>query len=148
MICSNNPADMFVTVWIGILEISTGKLTAANAGHEYPILQEPGGAYEIVKDVHGFVVGGFEDETYQEYELQLKPGSKIFLYTDGVPEANNDANELFGADRMLAALNEDPEAAPEEILGNVRRAVNGFVQDAEQFDDLTMLCFEYKGKVA
>ena len=144
-ICSNNQEQMFVTVWLGILEISTGKLKAANAGHEYPVIREPGGSFALLKDRHGLVIGGMSGVRYREYELQLKPGSKIFLYTDGVPEANNDANELFGADRMLAALNEDPEAAPEEILGNVRRAVNGFVQDAEQFDDLTMLCLEYKG---
>ena len=82
---------------------------------------------------------------YREYELQLQPGSKIFVYTDGVPEANNAKNELFGAERMLAALNEDPAAQPEDVLRNVRRAVDGFVEEAEQFDDLTMLCLEYKG---
>jgi len=82
---------------------------------------------------------------YKEYELQLTPGSKLFLYTDGVPEATSSENELFGTERMLAALNEDIAASPEELLKNVRRAVDGFVKDAEQFDDLTMLGLEYKG---
>ena len=147
MICSNNPADMFVTVWIGILEISTGKLTAANAGHEYPILQEPGGAYEIVKDVHGFVVGGFEDETYQEYELQLKPGSRLFVYTDGLPEAKKagGATDMFGLERIAKTLNEGKDFSVEQTLQHMDSAVAEFVQDADQFDDLTMLCLEYKG---
>ena len=144
-ICSNNQAEMFVTVWLGILEISTGKLTAANAGHEYPVLRKPGGGFELVKDKHGLVIGGMEGVRYREYELQMEPGSKLFLYTDGVPEATDADNNMFGADRMVAALNTDPEAAPEQILKNVRAAVDAFVKDAEQFDDLTMLCLEYHG---
>ena len=145
-ICSNNREEMFVTVWLGILEISTGKLTAANAGHEYPVLKDADGNFELIKDKHGFVIGGMEGAKYKEYELFLKPGSKLFLYTDGVPEATNAQNELFGADRMVTALNEDLSAAPEQILKNVRASVDEFVKDAEQFDDLTMLCLEYKGK--
>ena len=144
-ICANNREEMFITVWFGILDTATGKITAANAGHEYPALMTSGGAFELLKDRHGFVIGGMEDIRYRDYELSLTPGSKLFLYTDGVPEATNAENELFGTDRMLRALNEQPSAAPEKILKNVRRAVDGFVKDAEQFDDLTMLCVEYKG---
>ena len=144
-ICSNNQEGMFVTVWLGILEISTGKLTATNAGHEYPVVKKADGAFELLKDRHGFVIGGMSGVRYREYELQMTPGAKLFLYTDGVPEATNGQNELFGTARMIAALNEDAAAAPEDILANVRRAVDGFVQEAEQFDDLTMLCLEYKG---
>jgi len=144
-ICQNNREEMFVTVWLGILEISTGKLTAANAGHEYPVLMQPNGQFELVKDKHGFVIGGMEGMKYREYALQLRPGAKLFLYTDGVPEATSAAQELFGTERMLAALNGAPGATPEEMLNNVRRAVDGFVKDAEQFDDLTMLGLEYKG---
>ena len=144
-ICSNNQEQMFVTVWLGILEISTGKLTAANAGHEYPVVKAPDGSFALLKDRHGFVLGGMNGIRYREYEIQMTPGSKIFVYTDGVPEASNENNELFGTDRMLAALNEDPGAGPEMILKNVRRAVDDFVKEAEQFDDLTMLCLEYKG---
>ena len=144
-ICSNNEAHMFVTVWLGILEISTGRLTAANAGHEYPALKKPDGQFELFKDKHGFVLGGMAGMVYREYALQLEPGSKLFLYTDGVPEATDAAYELFGKERMLAALNEEPGGTPEQLLKNVRRAVDAFVKDAEQFDDLTMLCLEYKG---
>lgn len=143
-VCANNQEEMFVTVWIGVLEISTGKLTAANAGHEYPVLGTPDGGFTLYKDVHGFVVGGFEDEIYQEYELQLTPGTKLFVYTDGVAEAMTAGREQFGTERMLNALNEDTDASPQKILKNVRAAVDGFVKDAEQFDDLTMLCMEYK----
>ena len=144
-ICSNNREEMFVTVWLGVLDTETGKITAANAGHEYPVLMQAGGQFELLKDKHGFVIGGMEGMRYKEYELTLTPGSRLFLYTDGVPEATNAKNELFGTDRMLEALNEAPDAAPEMILKNVRKAVDGFVKDAEQFDDLTMLCVEYKG---
>ena len=146
-ICQNNREEMFVTVWLGILDTNTGKLTAANAGHEYPVLMQADGDFELVKDKHGFVIGGMGGMKYKEYELDLTPGSRLFLYTDGVPEATNAQNELFGTDRMLAALNENKDAAPEEMLKNVRRAVDAFVKDAEQFDDLTMLGLEYKGDI-
>ena len=145
-ICSNNREQMFVTVWLGVLNTSTGELTAANAGHEYPALMPSGGKFELVKDPHGLVIGGIADSTYTEYTLTLTPGSKLFLYTDGVPEATNAEGKLFRTERMLAALNEDTSLAPEDVLKEVRRAVDAFVDGAEQFDDLTMLCLEYKGK--
>lgn len=144
-LCSNNEAEMFVTVWIGILELSTGKLTAANAGHEFPAIMSPDGNFELYKDKHGFVLGGMDGLKYQEYELTLEPGAKVFLYTDGVPEATNANNELFGTDRMVEALNSSSNTTPEDVLKNVRAAVDTFVEEAEQFDDLTMLCLEYKG---
>ena len=143
-LCSKNQAEMFVTVWLGILEISTGRLTAANAGHEYPVFRLDGGDFELYKDKHGFVLGGMDGVRYREYELFLKPGDKLFVYTDGVPEASDPDNRMFGIERMLAALNEEPDAEPEQLLGKVRHAVDGFVRGAEQFDDLTMLCMEYK----
>ena len=145
-ICSNNKEEMFVTVWLGILELSTGKLTASNAGHEYPVIKDPDGLYKLYHDQHGFVIGGVEGIRYTEYEIQLEPGSKIFVYTDGIPEATNNEKGMFGLERMLQALNADAEAMPEQILQNMRSAVDEFVQDEEQFDDLTMLCLEYKGK--
>ena len=144
-ICANNQERMFVTVWLGILEISTGKLTAANAGHEYPILKKPEGKYELIKDRHGFVLGGMEDMEYTDYELQLEPGAKLFVYTDGLPEAEDADNKMFGMERVIEALNEQPDASPEQTLTYMYQAVNAFVQDTEQFDDLTMLCLEYKG---
>ena len=144
-ICSNNREEMFVTVWLGILELSTGHLTAANAGHEYPVLRRPNGMFELVKDRHGFVIGGMEGVRYKEYSLELEPGAKLFLYTDGVPEATDAENELFDTSRMLDALNAEPDASTVRILEIVREAVDAFVRDAEQFDDLTMLCLKYIG---
>ena len=144
-ICRNNREEMFVTVWAGVLEISTGKLIAANAGHEYPVLKQPDGQFEIVKDKHGFVIGGMSGAKYAEYELLLKPGAKLFLYTDGVPEATDENKELYGVDRLLDALNAKEATVAEEMLKNVRKAVDDFVKDAEQFDDLTMLGLIYKG---
>ncbi len=144
-ICANNREEMFVTVWFGILDTETGKITAANAGHEYPVLMQAGGQFELVKDKHGFVIGGMEGMRYKEYELTLNKGAKLFLYTDGVPEATNAQREMFGIDRMLTALNKAPGTSSENILRNVREAVDDFVLSAEQFDDLTMLCLEFKG---
>ena len=144
-ICENNQAEMFVTVWLGILEISSGKMIASNAGHEYPVIGHPVTGFELIKDKHGFVIGGMEGMKYTDYELQFMPGDKLFVYTDGVPEATNANNELFGTDRMLEALNSNKEASPEEMLENVYKAVGEFVGDAEKFDDLTMLGMDYHG---
>ena len=147
IICANNQQEMFVTVWLGILEISTGKLTAANAGHEYPVISEKlGNPFKLLKDKHGFVIGGMPGMKYKDYELQLEPGAKLFLYTDGVTEATDENNEMFGTDRLVEALNAVCDAEPEEVLPNVRGAIDDFVNGAEQFDDITMLCMEYKGK--
>ena len=141
-ICANNQEEMFVTVWIGILEISTGKLTAANAGHEYPAIKHGDGPFEILKDKHGFVIGGMAGVNYTEYELDLEPGSEIFIYTDGLPEATNGDKEMFGTDRMLVALNEKSGIEPNEVLENVKKEIDEFIEGAEQFDDLTMLCLK------
>ena len=145
-LCTNNLVEMFVTVWIGILEISTGKLLAANAGHEYPVLRRAGGKFEVFKDKHSLAVGAMDTTVYHEYELDLKKGDKLFIYTDGVPEATDADDNMFGTERMLDALNADPDADPETLLKSVKQAVSDFVKDAEQFDDLTMLGFEYHGK--
>ena len=147
-ICSNNTMEMFVTVWLGILEISTGKIVAANAGHEYPVIGRAGGGFELLRDKHGFVIGGMEGVKYKDYEIQFEPGDKLFLYTDGVPEATNVEEEMFGTDRLLDALNTDVYAPVEEMLRNVRKAVSEFTPGAEQFDDLTMLGLDYFGPEA
>ena len=144
-ISMNNPAEMFVTVWLGILELSTGKLRAANAGHEYPAIKRANGSYELFKDIHGFVVGGMEGIRYKEYEIDLMPGDCIFEYTDGVTEATNGQDELFGADRMLEALNRKDYDSPENLLAGVRKEIDEFVADAPQFDDITMLSLKYNG---
>ena len=141
-ICKNNEEEMFVTVWFGILTISTGKVVAANAGHEYPILKGADGKFELFKDKHGFVVGGMEGLKYKDYEFTLDKGGTLFVYTDGVAEATNLQEELFGTERMLEALNEDPDASPKQLLQNMQNAIDRFVGEATQFDDLTMLAIK------
>ena len=143
-VVSKNMQDMFVTVWLGILEISTGKLVASNAGHEYPVIRQPGGKFQVLEDSHGPFIGGFAGVKYTDYEVQLGHGASLFVYTDGVPEATDRKNDMFGMDRLVDALNQEPGASPEKLLENVRASVDRFVKDAEQFDDLTMLCLEYK----
>lgn len=144
-ICAHNRADMFVTVWLGILEISTGCMICGNAGHEYPALYRSGGEFEIVKDSHGFVIGGMEDMTYRDYELVLNRGDKLFLYTDGLPEATDCREQMFTVERMIRTLNETKDGSPQEILDFVARRVDEFAAGAEQFDDMTMLCLDYRG---
>ena len=141
-ICRNNKEEMFVTVWFGILELSTGKISAANAGHEYPLIRQPGGNFELFKDKHSFVLGAIEGEKYKEYEFTLQRGGTLFLYTDGVPEATRADNALFGNERMLAAVNGIPDDSPKELLEHVHREVDLFVGDSPQFDDLTMLAIK------
>ena len=144
-LCENKDVKMFVTVWLGILEISTGKLTAANGGHEYPILRREDGQYEKFKDRHGFVLGGKAGIKYEDYELQLKPGDVIFEYTDGVKEATSTEDELFGIGRITDALASAPQNSSREIVEHLGRAVDEFAADAPQFDDITMMCLRYNG---
>ena len=145
-ICRSNHEDMFVTVWLGILEISTGRLIAANAGHEYPIIKNGDGDFELIKDRHGFVVGGMEGVRYSNYEIMLEKDSKLFIYTDGLAEATNKDGELFGTDRILKTLRACKTETPEQTIKYVHNAVDAFVREEPQFDDLTMLCLHYKGK--
>ena len=145
-ICENNRNNMFVTVWFGVLDIATGHVTAANAGHEYPMIRKPGGCFEIMKDRHGFVLGALRRKRYTEYEFDIEPGGTLFVYTDGAAEATDRDNRLFGTERMLGALNLEPAASPEVLLTNMKSAIDEFVGEAPQFDDLTMLCIKYNGK--
>ena len=144
-LCENNETNMFVTAWIGILTISSGKMLCANAGHEFPAICRKGGKYELLNDKHGFVLAGFEGSQYQEYEIDLNPGDRFFVYTDGVPEATNAQEQFYETDRMIEALNEKTDLSPEELLRHMKADVDAFVGDAPQFDDLTMLAFYYKG---
>ncbi len=144
-LCESNEAQLFVTVWLAVLDIATGKGIAANAGHEHPALRRAGGRYELVTYRHSPAVAALEGVRFKEHEFQLNPGDCLFVYTDGVAEATNAENELFGSERMLEALNRNPEAMPEEVLSNVMDGINSFVAGAEQFDDITMLCFKYNG---
>ena len=110
------------------------------------MLRQPGGEYEILKDRHGLVIGGMPGLHYREYTVQLQPGAKLFLYTDGVPEATDSENAMFGMERMLDALNANSGANAEGVLNRVRQALDEFVAGAEQFDDITMMCVEYMGQ--
>ncbi len=141
----NNAAGMFVTVWLGILEISTGRVVTANGGHEYPVLTDENGDFQLFRDKHGLVVGAMEGMRYTECELTMRSGAKLFVYTDGLPEATNAEGEMFGLDHMVVALQEAKDGTPEQVLSHVRGVVDEFVGEVEQFDDLTMLCLEYKG---
>lgn len=143
-LCVGNEAGMFVTVWLGILEISSGKLTCSNAGHEYPTIKRCGGDYELIKDKHGFVLAGMEGSHYREYEVLMAPGDRLFLYTDGVAEATNANNELYGTEKMLKALNSNKNASCEELLYKIKEDIDSFVKEAPQFDDITMLSLELK----
>ena len=142
-LCENNRNRMFVTVWFGILDLQTGRVTAANGGHEYPMLRKANGGFELFKEKHGMVLGALKRKTYTEYEFDLEPGGALFVYTDGAPEAIDAREKMFGADRMLEALNRQPGAEPEALLQAMKAAIDRFVGDAPQFDDLTMLCVKY-----
>ena len=144
-ICTNNKAEMFVTVWLGIIDLKTGKGIAANAGHEYPVFRDRNGEYEVLKDNHSFIVGGMENVRYKDYEFTLKNGDALFLYTDGVPEANNSEHDLFSTERMVDALNKNSSASPEELIGTVKIELDNFVQGYDQSDDITMVSFRYNG---
>ena len=143
-LCENNEAEMFVTAWLGIYEISTGRLTAANAGHEFPAVRHGDGKFELYKDRHGFVLAGMEGSRYHPYEMTLQPGDTLFVYTDGVAEATDASNTLYGTDRMLAALNASGDSRPAGLLENVKSDIDRFVGEAPQFDDITMLCLQIK----
>ncbi len=145
-ICENNQLDMFVTVWLGILDLSDGTLITANAGHEYPIFQKPNGDFELFINKHNFVVGGMKGIKYKETQRKLDKGSKLFVYTDGIPEADNQSDEQYGYDRFLSVLNKHKDQSPEKLIKSVGADVDRFIQNQPQFDDLTMLCIHYKGK--
>ena len=141
---NRNIMDMFVTIWLGILDKNTGVLTTSNAGHEYPAVNTTG-SFELFKDKHGFVAGGMSGVKYTDQEIHLSKGDIVFVYTDGVPEATNSKVEMYTDKRMLEALNKKSSASPEELLAIVKSSVDEFVGEAEQFDDLTMLCIKYNG---
>lgn len=143
-LCENNDAEMFVTVWLGILEISTGRMVCANAGHEYPAICRAGGQFELLKDKHGMVIGAMESMRYTQYEIELSAGDRLFVYTDGVAEATASNDELFGTDRITQALTASTAENSKELLADMHAAIDEFVGDAPQFDDITMLAIGMK----
>jgi len=141
-LCEGNKENMFVTAWMGVLEISTGKFTFVNAGHNAPILKEEN-EQRWIKSKPGFVLGGMEDIKYSQNEITLKAQTRIFLYTDGITEAINDDEEAFGEERLFDHINKE-ESEIEYVLNSVKNKVDVFVGNMDQFDDITMLILEYK----
>ena len=144
-LCEGNEAGFFVTVWLGIIEISTGKGIASNAGHENPAVRRKQGSYDFVINKHSPAVAAMEDTIFTEHEFRLEPGDSFFVYTDGVLEATNTGMDMFGSKQLLDALNELPDTDAEGLLKNVKKNIDMFVGDAPQFDDITMLEFRYFG---
>ncbi|WP_051688448.1 PP2C family protein-serine/threonine phosphatase [Butyrivibrio sp. AE2032] len=146
-LCEGNKSFMFVTVWLGILTISTGEVVEANAGHEDPfLLKKDGAGYEELTVDHDLVLGAMKNTKYNSDSFVMKPGEKLFIYTDGVPEATNSDGLRYEMPRLSKVLNDNIDAEPKELLKKVREDVDSFVGDADQFDDLTMLAFKYNGK--
>ena len=147
-LCEGNDAGMFVTAWMGFLNTETGEVTFANAGHNPPLVRHADGSFEYLKVRAGFVLAGMEGVKYRKNELQLAPGDVIYLYTDGVTEATNINDELYGEDRLLALLNANKEASMEKLCKLVKEDVFSFAGEAPQFDDITMLALKYCGATA
>ena len=144
-LCEGNDAGMFVTAWMGILDTKTGEITFANAGHNPPVVRHTDGSFEYLKSKAGFVLAGIEDFSYVAQELKLEPGDTIYLYTDGITEAVDSNNNLYGEERLLDVLNRHADDDTETICKAVKEDVDAFVGDAPQFDDITMLCLKYNG---
>lgn len=141
-LCEENEAGMFVTTWLGIADMKTGVLSYANAGHNPPLIRHRQGSFEYLKTRPNFILAGIEGASYHKNEIQLLPGDEIFLYTDGVTEATNNSQELFGESRLKETLN-NPEETVESRCKNVKHSIDRFVGEAEQFDDITMLSVRF-----
>ena len=133
--------DMFVTVWAGIVTLSTGDLVFVNAGHNYAAINKADHGFKIEKDKHSMALAALKTAKFKENRIKLKPGDTIFLYTDGVTEARNREGELFGKARLVETLDHAPDLSQEELIHHVTSCVTAFMEDAEQYDDMTMLCF-------
>ena len=147
MLCESNSEGLFITAFEGVLDLATGEFNFVNAGHEMPFILKAGGEFEPYKIRPGFVLAGMENMKYRAGSITLGAGDKIFQYTDGVTEATSSENELYGMDRLKNALNSVKNTAPAEILDAVKADIDKFVSGAPQFDDITMLCLEYKAKM-
>ena len=144
LLCEGNAEEMFITAFEGVLDLETGRFDFVNAGHETPFICRKGEGYAPYKIRAGFVLAGMEGTRYRMGSLQLEPGDKLFQYTDGVTEATNSRSELYGMERLEAVLNRNAAAAPDELLPKVKADIDAFVGGAPQFDDITMLCLEFK----
>ncbi len=143
-ICEKDMDSMFVTIWVGIMDITTGDVKTANAGHEYPLIRT-GGNYILFRDQHEMPVGSVEDRVYIPSHFRMFPGDELVVYTDGFPEAINAEEELYGMNRMIDELNTDNTGVPKMIISNLILSVQKFAGETEQFDDMTILCLRYNG---
>ncbi len=143
-LCENNESGMFVTAWMGILDLTTGNVQFANAGHNPPLLKRADGSFEYLKTRAGFVLAGMEGVRYRAGEITLNKGDRLFLYTDGVPEATNIENKLYGEDRLLSFMNQNASVEATGLLPALKENIDKFVGEAPQFDDITMLMLDYK----
>lgn len=146
-LCEGNDAEMFVTAWMGILDLITGVVKYANAGHNPPVLKRQGGSFEYLKTKRNFILAGMQETQYKMFEFQMQPGDELYLYTDGVTEAQNADKQLFGEECLLMSLNEKEGLSAEACCKKVKADVDAFVGEAEQFDDITMLCLKWNGAV-
>lgn len=144
-LCANNASDFFVTVWMAIIDVETGNGVSVNAGHEHTVIRRAGENYNLLRYQHSLPLAIMEGTKFKEREFKLNPGDRIFVYTDGVPEATNQKDELFGTDRMLSSLNQHSEFSLEDILRQLQDDIDIFAEGAMQFDDITMLVFDYLG---
>ena len=142
-LCEGNDAGLFITSWIGILDLETGHLEYTNAGHNPPLIKKAGGQFEYLDVKPGFILGGMEGIAYQHFAMDLEEGSEIFLYTDGLTEAQNSAQELYGEERLLASANSAKHRDSREFCEYIKKGVDDFVGEVDQFDDLTMLHLRY-----
>ena len=147
LLCQANSEGLFITAFEGVLDLVTGEFNFVNAGHEMPYIYRSGENFEFYKIRPGFVLAGMEGMTYRSGSITLNVGDKIFQYTDGVTEATNADNKLYGMDRLTAVLNSVKEGDPFTVLPAVKKDIDAFVGDAPQFDDITMLCLEYKRRM-
>ena len=147
LLCESNSEELFITAFEGVLDLVTGEFVYVNAGHEMPFICKAGGKFEPYKIRAAFVLAGMEGMKYRAGSMMLEPGDKIFQYTDGVTEATNVNNELYGMERLGTILNKVKNGTPHEILPTVKKDIDDFVGEAPQFDDITMLCLEYKTKM-
>lgn len=143
-LCENNDAGMFVTAWMGSLDLKTGLLKFVNAGHNPPLVKRADGKFEYLKVRGGMVLAGMNGIKYRQNEIQLMPSDKIYLYTDGVTEATNKDTELYGEERLIKTVNQNISANLDKLCEAVKKDVDDFVSGAPQFDDITMLAVELK----
>ena len=145
-LCEGNDAGMFGPAWMGLLNVKTGLVSFANAGHNPPLVRQADGSFAFHKTRAGFVLAGMEGIRYRKFELQLAPGDTICLYTDGVTEATNAEEQLYGDERLQNLLNRQQGASAQAICDAIKADVDAFVGEAEQFDDITLLCLTWHGQ--